>query len=250
MKTTFSILFLLTFLFGQDTLRYSVGDEWYPYYYSKGDSLSGLDIKLTKAIFRNAKIPYTIRKVPSVRAQQNIQFGKSDFLSGASFTEERNRFAYFSIPYRSEEIAILVKRGNRERYAIHSLKEIIEKNIYIGAERGAWYGDEYGTLIEDTLFQKQLKLNANLKDRIQMLQLNRVQMVIDDKNALLSSAAALNLKDSVELLEYRPYSDSVRFMFSRKSVPAELVHKISGSIETLKSDSTLRNIIDSFNSGM
>lgn len=249
MKRSLILLLIVVTLFGQDTLRCSVGDEWYPYYFTERETLTGLDIKLTQVIFSHAQIPFQVTIVPSVRAQENLKYGTSDFLSGASFTDERNEFAHFTTPYRSEEIAILVKKGTKEKYPIHSLKEILGKDIYIAAERGAWYGDEYGKLLEDSLFLKQLKLNASLKRRIKMLYLDRVQMVIDDKNALLSTASTLNLQDSLELLPFKPYRDSVRFMFSRRSVSEELVKKISKSIDELKADSTLQKVIDDFNAG-
>jgi polar amino acid transport system substrate-binding protein len=97
-------VFLLTIMLFAPPVKpkdLSVGWElWYPYqYYNKSRQLVGLDIDSFNAIMVEAKLNFTTAEIPWKTHLHFIRTGKMDLAMGASWSKNREEFAYFSAPY-------------------------------------------------------------------------------------------------------------------------------------------------------
>ena len=95
----------------------SVGWElWYPYqYHNKDQQLVGLDIDSFNAIMTEAKLSFTTAEIPWKTHLHFIHKGKMDLAMGASWSKEREEYAYFSLPYRTETVKLFVKKDNAKK---------------------------------------------------------------------------------------------------------------------------------------
>jgi polar amino acid transport system substrate-binding protein len=105
----------------------SVGWElWYPYqYHSKNRQLVGLDIDSFNAIMGEAKISFTTAEIPWKTHLHFLKTGKMDVAMGASWSKDREEFAYFSLPYRKDTVKLYVKKGNAKNIQLQTLSDLV-----------------------------------------------------------------------------------------------------------------------------
>lgn len=97
---------------------------WKPYQYLQKINddrrqLTGLDVQLFKEVFEE-ELGLTLQ-LPQVDwgvHQEDIRLGVRDVAGGAFITPERARYAYFSAPYRSEDIVLISRRSEQSAVAM------------------------------------------------------------------------------------------------------------------------------------
>ncbi len=103
---------------------------WDPYQYVEGGegfkTLTGLDIQLVKAISKKAKYNSIYEEISWKTHLDEIKNGTRDFAAGATWTEERAKFAYYSIPYRREENALYVRKGELGKYQFGDVPQTLQ----------------------------------------------------------------------------------------------------------------------------
>ena len=87
---------------------------WYPYqYHNKQGQLVGLDIDSFNAIAKHAGVKTHFIETPWKRHLHLVKHGRIDIAFGASYSEEREEYAYFTKPYRHEKVNLFVKKGSK-----------------------------------------------------------------------------------------------------------------------------------------
>jgi ABC-type amino acid transport substrate-binding protein len=68
-----------------------------------------------------------------------------DPLAGATYSPERDRYAYFSKPYRSETDVLILPRGKSSQYPFHTIDEMLDlftrQHFRLGVTAGFTYAD-------------------------------------------------------------------------------------------------------------
>ena len=122
-----SLLVLLTLLFnvviagpasaGSVTTLKGGWYPWRPYQYQDKTEqitkLKGLDIEIFREIVEN-QLGYTL-DLPQTdwdEHQELLKVGERDIAAGAFQTNERKQYAYFSNPYRTEDIVLVGRRSD------------------------------------------------------------------------------------------------------------------------------------------
>lgn len=236
----------------QEVLTVAVTGGWHPYVYKDASFLDGIDIRLVKAIADDAGIDLKFVILPFKRCHADLQEGRIDMILGASYTNERSWLAFFSSPYRKEEIALLTRNdildSNNKIYKEKSLFNLVNHhNIMISAEDGAWYGNQFNELLYDKDLVHNIHLNHKNECRVSMVLSDRVDMAIGDKIALKYEANIFDPHSN--RLAFHPMKfDTVpiHLMLSKASVTGSTVEKINNSIHKLKRNGKLKNIFDSF----
>ncbi len=94
--------------------------QWDPYQYeiAKDDlkHLTGLDIQLLKAVFGKMGVELQIDPVGWRQHQLDVKEGYRDIAGGAFRSKEREAYAYYSIPYRSEKDMLYVRRDEQKKF--------------------------------------------------------------------------------------------------------------------------------------
>ncbi|MBI2256746.1 MAG: transporter substrate-binding domain-containing protein [Proteobacteria bacterium] len=219
-------------------------NEWVPYAYAgESDKPLGFDVDLVSRILDDAGCPYRFVNQPAKRAQQGLRDGSVDMMAAASITPERELFSRFSEAYRDERIVLFVLAGRAEALGGLTLDDAAERRLHLAAGLGGWYGKTYETHSADLQKAGLLLLTGDLEGRLRMLGSGRVDLVIEDQVAGIATARQLGLEHRLAVLPNPMNSDPVSLMFSRQSVPAEVVTLIDQAIERQKQSPDYQQIV-------
>lgn len=221
-------------------------DDWIPYtYLQENGSIIGLDAEIIAEMMMRAGCDYQFKSLPSKRAFAELKDGSVDMLRGATVTEERKALGWFTYPYRNEEIRLMIRKGEADKYPLENLKSIIGRKINISTGQG-WYGPEYGELKENESFRKQLLITHSNIQRVKMLIRNRTDMLLGDPISMIHSAKTCCSEAQVELHPLHLYDGEVSFLLSYKSLSLSDKETINTALLSMKQDGSLDRIISRY----
>jgi polar amino acid transport system substrate-binding protein len=218
---------------------------WYPYQYRNAEQeLVGLDFDIFNAVIQQAKLDvnYT-EELPWKRHINYIKSGVVDLAMGASMTDERRKFAYFSLPYRFETVNLFVRKGMAKKMPLHSLSDIIDSSYLIGVEGGYFYGKQYQELINQRAFQAHISEVLDLERNVTLLLKGHIDGFFVDPVTLNAFVKKYNMQDEFELHPLPVYSAKIHIMLSKKTHAPGVIRQLNQAIVTLQENGTLDSII-------
>lgn len=223
-------------------------DPWPPYQYIDDDGpFTGLDIELVSAIARDSGLVFSYRELPWKRILFNTEIGDNDIVAGASKTSQRKRYAYFSVPYRNEYIALYVRKGESAEYPFSSLEDMLGEPFLLGIMDGVYYGEAFERLMNNAEFKEQVVEVSDAVNSLRQLTGNRVNGVLIDP---LVAAYLIKKEGWNDKIERHPMpkilTGDICFMLSRASTSPELVDQINDCLARLKADGTLDDILQKY----
>jgi polar amino acid transport system substrate-binding protein len=226
----------------------SVGWElWYPYQYHNTErELVGLDIESFNAIMAQAKIKYTAAEIPWKTHLHFIKTGKVDLAMGASWSKTREEYAYFSLPYRQENVKLIVKKGNAKNIKLKTLSDLVDSAYMVGVEGGYYYGEVYQELIKQTAFQANISEVIDLEGNVTLLMKGHLDGFLVDPFTMQYFIKKYSMQDQFEEHPMVIYSSDIRIMLSKKFSDKTMLDKINQAIITLQNDETLQTISDNW----
>ncbi|MCZ0864098.1 transporter substrate-binding domain-containing protein [Dasania sp. GY-19] len=228
--------------------RLSMGwEHWQPYAYkNERDEISGLDIELVTAILDNMNCQLSLKSMPWKRLLSDTEAGKVDLVSGASYTKEREQWAYFTQPYRQETRALFVRKGSSESYAINDLNDLIKTKFKLGLTRGVYNGEAFEKMMAKPEFKKLTQVVSKESINPKKLLKGRIDGYIADAMSGSHTLRELGILDQIEIHPYTIYATDVHVLISKKSNKAERVQQFNNSLIQLQKAGTLQAIIDKY----
>ncbi len=222
-------------------------EEWIPFILGTPTNASGLDMEILAAVVSGAgcTLKHTDKETPWKRHLNFIEKGKLDLASGASFTEERAKYAYFIGPYRAEYLALFVKKGNAAKYKISKFSDIESMDFKIGIDLGATYGPEVDAVLK--------KIGARSQP-IHNSELNRKKVLkgrIDGYLSYLPDEPMVLKKEKWGIgIEMHPMplinTGDIYIMLSKKANSKEISDALQASLDKMKTDGTLNTIFKKY----
>jgi len=242
------LFFFISFVASVKAAELSVGWElWYPYqYHNKDRQLVGLDIDSFNAIMAEAKLSFTTAEVPWKPHLHFIHTGKIDIAMGASWSKERNEYAYFSKPYRKETVKLFVKKGNANNIQMETLSDLADSPYMVGVESGYYYGKDYQELIKTTGFQANISEVIDLEQNVTLLLKGHLDGFLVDPNTMQSFVIKYKMENKFEQHSLEIYSADIFIMLSKQSSDVATLEKINTAITTLTDNGELIRISDSW----
>jgi polar amino acid transport system substrate-binding protein len=245
MKSHF-LFFFMTMLFVAhvNAKDLSVGWElWSPYqYHNKNRQLVGLDIDSFNAIMTEAKLSFITAEIPWKTHIHYIRTGKMDMAMGASWSKEREVFAYFSLPYRKETVKLFVKKGNVKNIELDTLSDLVSSRYMLGVESGYYYGLDYQELIKTAGFQANISEVIDLEQNVTLLMEGHLDGFLVDPNTMQSFIKKYQMENEFEQHPMEIYSVDIFIMLSKQSTSIETLNKINEAIKTLTDNGELKRI--------
>jgi polar amino acid transport system substrate-binding protein len=103
---------------------------WDPYQYRdyrRGvPVLTGFDVEIERALERLLGVEILLPEIAWNAHLEALAAGTADIAAGATRSEARSAFAYFSKPYRSEADVLILPKGAAGRYAFSTIDEMLE----------------------------------------------------------------------------------------------------------------------------
>lgn len=221
---------------------------WEPYalytFAGKDGNPTGVDIDLINAVAKEVGCEVTFRQLPWARMLLELENGVIDVTSSTSKTSERERFAYFSEPYRKAEFAVFVRRGEAGKHPLENLSSISGAGFRLGVIAGYYYGPEFAELMKDETFAAKVDGAADYETNIRKLLHGRIDgLLVDDVGVVIGEAKALGVEDRIERHPVRIAGDDLHFMFSRKTIDPATFEAITASLARMIANGRVDEII-------
>jgi polar amino acid transport system substrate-binding protein len=222
-------------------------DPWEPYQYvTPTGEVAGLDVELIEAAAHHAGCALTFEQHDFVTLLNKLRNGEVDFVPGATRTEARETFAWFSIPYREEVFTLFVRSEDKELYADDDLESLLKNRRRVGFTEGFMYGEEAEALMAEPDYQNRL-VSARIGD-LNLLRLieHDIDALIEDNFVAASVQRRLGISNRVAALDQVLQSANVRLMFSRDSVDEDTVERMNEGLKRVIEDGTRERIISRY----
>ena len=226
----------------EDTKDVLIGG-WYllePYQFShitpSGNKVTGMDIDIAKAISDAVGVTIKLEEVSWKQHWRDLEKGTRDIAFGATYSKERAKFVNFSVPYRFEENSLFVKRNSKKHLEFDDIPEFLAQirlvNYRIGVTSGFVYADQrINDFIEDNINSDIVFKSSNDSE-------NLISLLKGDIDGFLADrivGASLVISNKVEhkvMEQHLGIKTPIHFMFSKNTVPVEIVDKFNDSIKT------------------
>jgi polar amino acid transport system substrate-binding protein len=227
---------------------------WDPYQYldyeHRVPELTGFDVEIERAIARRLGMEITLRQISWADQLANLADGSADIAAGATRTDSRERFAWFSKPYRTETDVLMVRSGEGERLAFHTVREMLDtfvkRSFRVGVIAGFVYADpEINAFIADPANRHLIVAVGTDAQNLQNLLGNVVDGFLADRIAASTTAWR---RGQGSLIEEHPlrFSTDIHFMLSRKTQSAETLGRLNAAIDALQRSGEYDRIVRSY----
>lgn len=222
-------------------------DAWEPYQYADvGGRVAGLDIELVSGIADGIGCEITYQQGTWVTLLAALERGEIDILLGASKTEAREEFAYFSDAYRMEEFSLYIRSGDKKRAEYKSLAEFVDNGSKIGIVADYFYGEEVAKLLDDPE-KETFFVNAILGE------LNVARLLDEDIDGFLEDsfvgASMLRRKALSEYIVAHGITiktGNAYVMFSQQSISEEQLSLFNAELQRVQQSQTYEDLLSKY----
>lgn len=227
---------------------------WDPYQYVEGGEgfkgLAGLDIQLVKAIAKTAGYNVFYEEVPWRQHLNDLKTGKRHFAAGATYTKERAKYYHYSEPYRREENALYVRKGELKKYNFgdveKTLIEIKQKNLRVSVVDGFIYADSLiNDFIADPTNAKYIVKASNDFESLENLLNRNVECFFSDRLVASTIAWRKGKREKIEE-HYLGIGVDIHLIFSKKIVSKAQVAEFNLALQKIKDTGEYGDIIKSY----
>jgi len=218
-------------------IRVGSGKFLKPFHFLDANIPSGLDVEIVDLVLSKAGTCFKYIPTPSsARSMIELKQGRIDMLWSASFTEERAKTYYYSIPYRQENIMLFwLPKKHSSSLGQLNLQGLLNTGLRGVINLGGYYGEEVKQVLKEP--QTNILEVSTLERRMKMLLNNRVDFVIEDELAgrfyLLK-----NKSSSIKVHPHVIHKNLVSFIFSKKSISMQKIERINKAIVASKDEIT------------
>lgn len=208
-------------------------DSWEPYQYlDVGNKVRGLDIDLLHMVAKRMSCKIEYSQGPWIELLARLKNGEVDILLGASKTEKREQFAFFSQPYRSEQFTLYVRKGDANALNLKSINEFVQSGKKLGVVDDYYYGDELSDLRDENDGQQFVGAIIGEMNIARLLDEN-IDGFFEDSIVGASMIRRKGLSSLIVPHGLSITTGDVYVMFSQKSVSPETVTQFNQGLKTV-----------------
>lgn len=220
-------------------------DAPYSYRDSNGQ-LNGLDVELIQAALMGLQCDVRWVEMPWARALVELERGRLDILAGARETDERQRFAHFSVAVNRSPNVLFMSHAAALKYPINALKDILETDLKLGVQIGVAYSSDYEVLRKNPDFNRHLTQISSRIGGWKMMNLGRIDAMISDEVTALVELRQLGLLSKIEANKAISTGDLAYVAFSKASVDKEFVNAFNREVSAMISDGRYRKMREKY----
>lgn len=224
-------------------LTLSITSDWYPYIFqSHSGKTQGIDVEILRNVLATMGCTLDIEHFPERRSLFQLTWGHFDIGLGASFTEDRAKDFHYTHAYRDEVNRFVYKLNDSSIAPVTSLEQLVQKKKIIAINLAGWYGEELEQAKQE---YNGFVFSDTAPKRLQMLRLNRVDIVIDDEVVLCSELERQQLT-GLSLHPLVLSSAPIHFIFNKKTVSQRFITQFNQILDTMQDSGELDSIINQF----
>ncbi|MCE2572735.1 substrate-binding periplasmic protein [Motilimonas eburnea] len=221
--------------------------DWPPFIYQQADGeFKGIDYQIISKVMAKISCEVTLSSYPIPWRRQLawLEVGQIAMMNGASKTPEREKYAYFSIPYRSESVSLFIRKADLETRSISHLSQLLDSNIHsLGYSKGSYYGEEFAQLLNQAEFAKRLYSDFDINN-FHRLSNARLDAVIADSISGAALIKQLELSDQIIAMPgMKIVTGDIHIMFSKKVVSLALIEQVNQAIKDYKTSAEYQQLM-------
>lgn len=221
-------------------------DAWEPYQYmTVGHTPAGLDVELVQAVTKSMNCKLSVVQGSWLELLSMLREGDIDFVLGASKTEDRESFAYFSEPYRQERFQLYV-RADQKDLAFDDLRAFVTAGHKVGVVNEYFYGDEVATIYADEALRD--KLVGALISELNMARLldEEIDGLLEDSFVGASILRRKGLDKYIQPHNISLGNADVFVMFSKASINEQQVQQFNQALAKLRSNGAYDKLMEKY----
>lgn len=228
---------------------------WDPFLYPQNvqglELWTGLDLKLADAIFENAGITISYEEVTTwPELMDDLAQGHRDIAIGSFYTEERELFAYYSIPYRQDFISMYIPRGQKSSYPFRTPDELFqllrERKTRLGLVKGWSYTSQIDRLLAQPENQSLQVLVEVENDLVELLLNNKIDAYFSGRIPGQTLLWRGGLQDEIQEHPQVLASAPVYVLFSRATIAPEVVERFNQGLNQIKRSGEYGRVVRSY----
>ena len=225
---------------------------WDPYQYrdyKRGvPVLTGFDVEIERALARIMGVEIDLPEIAWKDHLAALMAGTADIAAGATASEARGLYAYFSQPYRTETDVLILPRGTSRRYPFHTVEGMLDtfakEKIRLGVVAGFVYADSrVNDFIADPAHRDWIVPVGSDAENLRNLLAGAIDGFLADRIAAATTAWRRNAGAGIEEHPLR-FSADIHFMLSRASETPQMLSRLNDAIDKLRNSGELRRIAD------
>jgi polar amino acid transport system substrate-binding protein len=225
---------------------------WDPYQYrdyKRGiPVLTGFDVEIERALARVMGMEILLPEIAWEDQLAALAAGTADIAAGATASDERSRYAYFSKPYRTETDVLILPRGASGRYPFRTIEEMLDtfakQKFRLGVVAGFIYADpRVNAFIADPAHRDQILPVRNDTQNLRNLLDGVIDGFLADRITAATTAWRRNEGSRIEEHPLR-FSTDIHFMLSRATQTPQMLARLDGAIDELRRSGEFRRIAD------
>jgi polar amino acid transport system substrate-binding protein len=206
-----------------------------------------MDVQLSTLYTSKLGLNIDIQQVAWKDHLEDVKEGRRDIAAGAAENDERKNWAYYSIPYRSEEDVVVLLKSRSMELPFSTVPELItlmrEKRLKMAVVDGYNYATkEFMEFINDPKNADMIVRSKTDPENLEMVVQGKADFYIVDR--MVGATIAWRMK-KLDVLEERRMSMTypLYFLFSKKTVPYELVERFNDVIRMTKASGEHAKIV-------
>ena len=222
-------------------------DPWAPYQYLSPDNkVNGLEIDLISSMANQAGCSIAFVQGDWMNLLKGIRNGTVDLLGGASKTPQRAEFATFSNPYRHESFVLYIRAEQKKELASKSLAELLNNGFRLGVTEDYIYGDKVAAFQDDSSLTSQIVTVPVTEVNYYNLTQHQIDGFLEDPFVAAYTIRRKGLSDQIESTSIEVASGDVSIMFSKESVPDDVIERFNQGLAAIKASGEYQIILDKY----
>lgn len=219
-------------------------DVWEPYQYlDVNHTVQGLDIELVSAVTESMNCQVEYVQGTWVTLLEALKNGEVDMLLGASKTQAREEFAFFSMPYRMEEFALYIRTDDPTRAAYPDIDTFIQNGSKIGVVSDYFYGQKVSDLLDNPDTAQNFVFGIMGELNIARLLDMDIDGFLEDSFVGASILRRKALHEYIVAHGYTIKTGDIYVMFSRASVDEQTLTSFNQAMTAFKASSAYVEIV-------
>lgn len=219
-------------------------DVWEPYQYLDVDNIvRGLDVEVVSAVTKDMNCSVEFVQGTWVTLLEKLRSGNVDMLLGASKTQEREKFAFFSVPYRTEEFTLYIRLDDPKREAYKDIEAFIEHGSKIGVVSDYYYGPGITAMLDNEDTAKHFVFGIMGELNIARLLDMDIDGFLEDSFVGASLIRRKALGEYIVAHDFTVHTGDIYVMFSRASFDDQKLATFNQAMEAFKASSAYNEIV-------
>jgi polar amino acid transport system substrate-binding protein len=199
-----------------------------PYHFpNEQGQIAGIDADILRIVLEDVGCRLTFEEIPWTRALRDVSTGTLDIAIGASYKDERAKFAHYSVPYRGQPHVVFENRETASGTA--TLADFLNAGHSLGVVLGWHYTDDIRKLMDDPAHESLVHVAPHFDSMLSMHARGRFKGFLANPSSVAGTIGIPALREKYRMI--RADVDTLHFLFSRATVETGLVARFNQRLE-------------------